>query len=121
LRAPDTEKMIVIAKAMGFPPEGWFEDAPGDGALAALPQSQGLVGRVRHHFGVVRYPRTGVPYTSAEIARMSAGVLAEREVEGIRTGAIPDPTVGQVKAQAAFFVFEWQQTRYENRSALQER
>ncbi len=34
---------------------------------------------------------------------MSAGVLTEEEVEGIRTGKIPDPTVGQVAALAAVF------------------
>jgi hypothetical protein len=34
---------------------------------------------------------------------MSAGVLTEEEVEGVRTGAIPDPTVGQVAALAAVF------------------
>ena len=34
---------------------------------------------------------------------MSAGVLTEEEVEGLRIGAIPDPTVGQVAALAAVF------------------
>jgi hypothetical protein len=37
---------------------------------------------------------------------MSAGGLTEEEVEGIRTGAIPDPTVGQVAALAAVFGVE---------------
>ena len=49
---------------------------------------------------------TGEPYTSAEVARMSAGVLTEEEVEGMRTGMIPDPTVGQVAALAAAFGVE---------------
>ena len=26
---PGYEKMMAIARAMGFPPEAWFEDAPG--------------------------------------------------------------------------------------------
>jgi transcriptional regulator with XRE-family HTH domain len=34
---------------------------------------------------------------------MSVGGLTEEEVEGIRTGKIPDPTVGQVAALAAVF------------------
>jgi hypothetical protein len=34
---------------------------------------------------------------------MSAGVLTEEEIEGIRTGKIADPTVGQVAALAAVF------------------
>ena len=37
---------------------------------------------------------------------MSAGSLPEEEVEGIRTGAISDPTVGQVSALAAVFGVE---------------
>ena len=37
---------------------------------------------------------------------MSAGGLTEEEVEGIRTGAISDPTVGQVAALAAVFGVE---------------
>jgi hypothetical protein len=34
---------------------------------------------------------------------MSAGVVTEEEVEGIRTSVIYDPTVGQVAALAAVF------------------
>ena len=34
---------------------------------------------------------------------MSAGGLSEEELEGIRTGAIPDPTVVQVAALVAVF------------------
>ncbi len=34
---------------------------------------------------------------------MSAGVLTEEEVEGMRTGKISDPTVSQVVALAAVF------------------
>ncbi len=37
---------------------------------------------------------------------MSAGVLTEDEVEGIRSGAIADPTVGQVAAIASVFGVE---------------
>jgi hypothetical protein len=37
---------------------------------------------------------------------MSAGGLTEEEVEGIRSGSIPDPSVGQVAALAAVFGVE---------------
>ena len=94
---PGYEKMLAIARAMGFPPEAWFEDAPGDGAQAAPAEGRDLAARVEHLFETVRHPGTGEPYTNAEVARMSAGVLTEEEVEGIRTGAIADPTVGQVR------------------------
>jgi len=32
---PGHEKMLTIAKAMGFPPEAWFEDVPASGERAA--------------------------------------------------------------------------------------
>jgi hypothetical protein len=37
---------------------------------------------------------------------MSAGSLTEDEVEGMRTGKVSDPTVGQVAALAAVFGVE---------------
>jgi hypothetical protein len=40
------------------------------------------------------------------VARLSAGALTEEEVEGIRTGAISDPTVSRVAALAAAFGVE---------------
>jgi transcriptional regulator with XRE-family HTH domain len=100
---PGYEKMLAIARAMGFPPEAWFEDAPGDVVSAAPAEGQDLAARVAHLFDTVVYPRTGEPYTNAEAARMSAGGLTDDEVRGIRTGAISDPTVGQVAALAAAF------------------
>lgn len=104
---PGYEKLAAIARAMGFPPEAWFEDALGDAArVAPPPEGLGVAGRVEHLFGVVRHPRTGEPYTSAEVARMSAGGLTEEEVEGTRSGAIADPTVGKIVALAAVFGVE---------------
>jgi len=87
---PGNEKMLAIARAMGFPPALWFEDAPTEG--------RGLAARVQSHFKIIVHPGTGDSYTDAEAVRMGAGVLTEEEVEGIRTGKIADPTVGQVAA-----------------------
>jgi transcriptional regulator with XRE-family HTH domain len=100
---PGYEKMLAIARAMGFPPALWFEDAPGDAARAAPAGGQDLASRVRYLFANIRHPRTGEPYTDVEVARMSAGVLTEEEVEGMRSGKVPDPTVGQAAALAAVF------------------
>jgi len=102
----DHEKMRAMAKAMGFPPEAWLDEKPGDGALAAPTEGRDLAERVEHLFSSVRHPKTGEPYTDAEVARMSAGDLTEEEVEGIRTGRIADPTMGQVAALAAIFGVE---------------
>ena len=65
---------------------------------------QDLAPRVAHLFEAMRrYPKTGEPYTDADVARMSAGALTEEDVEGIRTGNVPDPTVGWVAALAGVF------------------
>jgi transcriptional regulator with XRE-family HTH domain len=100
---PGYEKMLAIASAMGFPPALWFEDALGDGIQAAPEEGQDLASRVGHLFETIRHPATGEPYTDADVARMSAGGLMEEEVEGMRTGTIPDPTMGQIAALAAVF------------------
>jgi hypothetical protein len=95
--------MLAIAKAMGLPPALWFEDAPGGDTEAAPEEAQDLASRVGRLFGTIVHPGTGEPYTDAEVARMSAGGLTEEEVESIRTGKTPDPTVSQVAALAAVF------------------
>jgi hypothetical protein len=92
---------------MGFPPEAWFEDGLGEGrSIGQTEQSRGVAGRLEHVFQVVRNPKTGEPYTSGEVARMTLGDLSEMDVEGIRTGAIGDPSVGQVAALAGVFGVE---------------
>jgi transcriptional regulator with XRE-family HTH domain len=104
---PGYEKLRAIAKAMGFPPEVWFEDGLGEGrSIGQAEVSYGVAGRLEHLFEVVRNPKTGEPYTNAEVARMTLGDLSEEDVERIRTGAIGDPTVSQVAALAGVFGVE---------------
>jgi transcriptional regulator with XRE-family HTH domain len=104
---PGYEKMKAIAKAMGFAPEVWFEEHLGEGrSIGQVERSRGLAARQEHLFEVVRNPKTEEPYTNAEIARMTLGDLSEKDVEGIRTGAIGDPSVGQVAALAGVFGVE---------------
>src|SRR5829696_9024237 len=101
---PGYEKMKAIAKAMGFPPEVWFEEGLGEGRPTIRgAEPRGVAGRLEHLFEVVRNPKTGEPYTNAEVARMTLGDLSEEDVEKIRTGAVSDPTVGQVAALAGVF------------------
>jgi transcriptional regulator with XRE-family HTH domain len=104
---PGYEKMKAIAKAMGFAPEVWFEDGLGEGRPIGQPEEpRGVAGRLEHLFEVVRNPKTGKPYTNAEVVRMTLGDLSEEDVERIRTGAISDPSVGQVSALASVFGVE---------------
>jgi hypothetical protein len=101
---PGYEKLRAIAKAMGFAPEVWFEDGLGEGrSIGQAEGSRGLAGRLEHLFEVVRNPKTGEPYTNGEVACMTLGDLSEENVERIRTGAIGDPSVGQVAALAGVF------------------
>ena len=104
---PGYEKMRAIAKAMGFAPGVWFEEHLGEGrSIGQAEESRGVAARLEHVFEVVRNPKTGEPYTNAEIARMTLGDLSEEDVERIRTGAIGDPSVGQVAALASVFGVE---------------
>jgi transcriptional regulator with XRE-family HTH domain len=104
---PGYEKLAAMAKAMHFPPEVWFQDGLGQGrSIAQAEESRGLARRLEHLFEVVRNPRTGEPYTNAEVARMTLGDLSEEDIEGIRTGVIGDPSVGQVAALAGVFGVE---------------
>jgi hypothetical protein len=89
---------------MGFPPEAWFEDGLSkERSIGQAEESRGVAGRLEHLFEVVRKPKTGQPYSNAEVARMTLGDLSEEDVERIRTGAIGDPTVSQVAALASVF------------------
>ena len=104
---PGYEKLAAMAKAMGFPPEVWFEDGLGEErAIGQAEESRGLAGRLEHLFEVVRNPKTGKPYSNAEVARMTLGDLLEEDVEKIRTGDLSDPTVSQVAALASVFGVE---------------
>jgi transcriptional regulator with XRE-family HTH domain len=104
---PGYPKLAAMAKAMGFAPEVWFEDGLGEGrSIGETEQSRGVASRLEHLFDVVMNPKTGEPCTNGEVARMTLGDLSEEEVERIRTGAISDPTVGQVAALASAFGVE---------------
>ena len=101
---PGYAKLAAMAKAMGFPVEVWFEDGLGEGrSIGQADEISGVAGRLEHLFEVVRNPKTGEPYSNAEVARMTLGDLSEVDVEKIRTGAVSDPTVGQVAALASVF------------------
>jgi transcriptional regulator with XRE-family HTH domain len=103
---PGFDKLRAIAKAMGFPPESWFEESDAlKEAVRVEPADGGrdVAGRLNHLFAIVKNERTGKPYSNADVARMSLGDLSEEEVEGIRTGALENPTVGQVIALADAF------------------
>jgi transcriptional regulator with XRE-family HTH domain len=103
---PGYEKMRAIARAMCFAPEAWFEEGVGREPDRPEDEGRGIAGKVEHLFDAVRNPKTGEPYTNAEVARMTLGDLSEDDIEGIRTGAVGDPTVGQVIALAGLFGVE---------------
>jgi transcriptional regulator with XRE-family HTH domain len=103
---PGFDKLRAIAKAMGFPPELWFEEADEIRNAVQVEQpdrEQNIADRLNHLFEVIKNERTGEPYTNADVARMSLGEVTEKDVEGIRTGTLKNPTVGQVVALAEAF------------------
>lgn len=106
---PGFEKLRAIAKAMGFPPELWFEEVGEHAEARRFEVSDGrtsLAERVEVLFASVKSERTGEPYTGAEVARAALGDLTEEEVSGIRSGRLADPTISQVLALADFFRVE---------------
>src|ERR671911_708156 len=103
---PGFDKLRAMAKAMGFPPESWFEESDGIRTAVQLDPEDAkrdVAGRLNHLFEIVKNERTGEPYSSADVARMSLGDLTEDEVEGIRTGTIENPSINQVVALAEAF------------------
>jgi hypothetical protein len=107
IESPGYEKLAAMAKAMGFAPGVWFVESLGEGrSIGQVEESRGVAGRFEHVFEIVRNPKTGLPYSSAEAARMTLGDLSEEDVERIGTGTISDPTVGQVAALAGVFGVE---------------
>ena len=83
-----------MAKAMRFAPELWFEQGATRVPDGRSDDSRGIAGRVEHLFDAVRNPKTGKPYTNAEVARMTLADLSKEDIEGISDGAIGDPSVG---------------------------
>jgi transcriptional regulator with XRE-family HTH domain len=106
IESPGYEKLAAMAKAMGFPPGLWFEEGAGRERHRRIDDSRSMADRIEHLFDALRNPKTGAPYTNAEVARMTLGDLPEEDVEAMRTGAIGDPTVGQVRALASAFGVE---------------
>lgn len=103
---PGFEKLRAIAKVMEFPPELWFEEAPGLGVAMStepLPGDSSVADKTNRLFDVVRNEKSGRPYTNAEVARMSLGDLTEEQVEQIRVGRLTNPSMNQVVALADFF------------------
>ena len=103
---PGFDKLRAIAKAMGFSPELWFEEADELGNQIRVEQpnrDRDAADRLNHLFEAIKNERTGEPYTNADVARMSLGDLTEEEVAGIRAGTLENPTMSQVVALAEAF------------------
>ncbi|MDP9457713.1 MAG: hypothetical protein M3Q60_18530 [Actinomycetota bacterium] len=106
IKNPGVEKLRAIARAMGFPPELWFEEEPRvrvPGPAAAPGERWDIADRLDHLLRTLPEETTGEPLTDEAVARMSLGDLTAADVEGIRTRRLPNPTVAQVVALAAVF------------------
>ncbi len=102
---PGFDKLRVIARAMGFPPELWFEDSFD---TAPHPMVEGrdkatIADRLEYLFKTIIDGGKSRPYTNVEVAKMSFGELTEEEVIGIRSGELGHPTLDQVLALSEAF------------------
>jgi len=85
---PGYEKMRAIAKAMGFPPELWFEEHLGSGSGSPpQPEGTGIPGRVEHLFEVVKNPKTGESYTNADVQVRSEAPAASLTRATVASGS----------------------------------
>lgn len=102
---PGYDKLRAIAKAMGFPPELWFEDIPNGMLQQKIEANEKatISQRLEHLFATIPNEKTGAPYTNAEVAKMSLGGIAEEEVAGIRSREIDSPTVDQILSLSEAF------------------
>ena len=103
---PGYEKLRAIARAVGFPPELWFEeDLTVESGARMVPEREGadLAERVAHLMKMTVNEATGNAYTDADVARASLGDLSEKDVEAIRTGSLSDPSGDQIVALAEVF------------------
>lgn len=103
---PGYEKLRAIAKALGFPPEMWFDE---DLRWGSVPRDDpgvedlGIAEKVSYLMEMPGSHKSDKPYTDADVARLSFGDLNEKDVEAIRTGTLPDPSVDQITALADVF------------------
>ncbi len=103
---PGYEKLRAIAKALGFPPELWFEAGLQRGSFVRREtdrDGEGIAAKVSYLMNDLGNETTGEAYTDAEVARLSLGDLNEQDVADIRTGKTPDPSVDQITALADVF------------------
>ena len=103
---PGFDKLRAIAKAMGFPPELWFEEAGEIGGAVRVERpdtDRDIAGRLNQLFEAIKNERTGKPYTNADLARMSLGEVTETDIEHIRDGTLENPSISQVVALAEAF------------------
>ena len=66
IESPGYEKMAAIAKAMGFPPEAWFEEGIGTTPGRTDDRDRSITDRIEQLFDAIRNSSTGEPYTNAE-------------------------------------------------------
>ncbi len=103
---PGYEKLRAIARALGFPPELWFDEGlRWDSRSWVDPSGEdvGIAEKVAHLMETSQDEPTGGVYTDADVARLSFGELSEKDVEAIRTGTLADPSVDQITALADVF------------------
>lgn len=103
---PGYEKLRAIAKALGFPPEVWFDEDlqwGQDARMEPTRERAGIAEKVAHLMQMPGGQMTGKAYTDADVARLSFGDLVEKDVEAIRTGTLPNPSVDQITALADVF------------------
>ena len=105
IRKPGLDKLRAIAEAMDFPWQLWLEEPEAWDAITEKQagDKRSMADLLSHLFAVVENFRTGRPYTTKEVAQLSAGRLTQEQVEDMRRGRFENPTVEQVLALSDVF------------------
>jgi hypothetical protein len=72
-------------------------------SVAPLLEDGSIAEKTNRLFNVVRNEKSGMPFTNAEVARMSLGDLSEEHIGQIRSGGLTNPSMNQVVALADVF------------------
>ncbi len=105
---PGLDKLRRIAEVMGFPFDLWLEE-PSD--WRHLPEAAGrpedesgsLAGLLNQLFQTVVDPKSGRPYTNAEISALTQGRLSAEEIGQMRAGTLRNPNRDQLLALSDAF------------------
>lgn len=97
IEEPGLNKLRRISEVMGFPFQSWFEPLDAEprwdaAADIGRPEGDSVSVRLDYLFDAIPNDKTGESFTEVDVARLSLGRLGERDVSGMRSGELANPS-----------------------------